>query len=46
MLHHQRSPALADLVRSYKPRPMALGLAAGEGHFPSSIYLQVLPSHD
>jgi hypothetical protein len=45
MLHHRRATALADLVRSYRPRPMTHGLSAGQGHFPSSLYLRVLPPH-
>jgi predicted O-methyltransferase YrrM len=45
MLHHQRAAALAALVASYRPRPMRQGLSAGSGHFPSSVYLKVLPVH-
>src|SRR5262249_22024482 len=40
MLHHQRPTPLADLVASYLPRPMSFGLSAGQGHFPSSLYLR------
>ena len=45
MLHHQRPTQLASIVSSYMPRPMTHGLSAGQGHFPSSIFLKVRPAH-
>jgi len=41
MLHHQRPVPLAGVVRSYEPRPMTHGLSAGQGHFPSALYMKV-----
>jgi predicted O-methyltransferase YrrM len=45
MLHHQRPMKLAELVGSYMPRPMTHGLSAGQGHFPSSLYVKVRAGH-
>ena len=40
MLHHGRPGELSAIVPRYQPRPSTDGLAAGTGHFPSSIYLE------
>jgi predicted O-methyltransferase YrrM len=41
MLHYARRAALAQLIPTYKPRTDSDGLAAGPGHYPSSIFLEV-----
>jgi hypothetical protein len=40
MLHHARPDVLEALLPRYHPMPVAAGLKAGEGHFPSATYLQ------
>lgn len=40
-LHHQAAHELTTLLPRYQPAPNHEGLAAGEGDFPSSIYLSV-----
>lgn len=40
MLHHARPEALAKFIPFYRPVPMDRGLYAGEGHFPSAIFLE------
>ena len=41
MLHYERASELATLLPNYRPCANRDGLADGEGHFPSSIYLKV-----
>jgi predicted O-methyltransferase YrrM len=41
MLHYQRPSDLQRLLPSYRPAKDIHGMAASEGDFPSSIYLQV-----
>jgi predicted O-methyltransferase YrrM len=40
MLHHAAPDRLRALIPCYRPVPMNRGLYAGEGHFPSAVYLQ------
>lgn len=42
MLHDAAAPALQDLLPTYRPRRTEDGLGVGEGHFPSSTYLEVV----
>lgn len=42
MLHYGAQTELQSLLSNYSPAPDDNGLSAGEGHFPSSIYLQVV----
>jgi len=39
MLHYEAPAQLARLIPSYRPQPNRDGLGAGDGHFPSSLYL-------
>ena len=41
MLHHGARQELQSLLPNYMPAPDDQGLSIGNGHFPSSIYLQV-----
>jgi hypothetical protein len=41
MLHFARRAELVQLVPTYRPRTDQDGLAAGPGHYPCSIYLEV-----
>jgi hypothetical protein len=42
MLHYQRPDELRKLLPTYSPAPYQDGIALGDGHFPSAIYLRVL----
>jgi hypothetical protein len=42
MLHYADPAALARVLPNYKPAANDAGLNAGEGHFPSSTYLEVV----
>ena len=42
MLHYERPSDLQRLLPNYRPSRNAHGMAASEGDFPSSLYLQVL----
>jgi hypothetical protein len=42
MLHYGKRQVLQDLLSNYSPAPGDHGLVTGCGHFPSSIYLQVV----
>lgn len=39
MLHNGAPEKLAKLIAGYRPQGNSDGLRAGEGHFPSSLYL-------
>lgn len=41
MLHYARPDELRELLPNYRPAANDAGLAAGPGHFPSSLYLRV-----
>lgn len=41
MLHYSRPDELGEYLPGYSPAPNTDGLSAGEGDFPSSIYLEV-----
>jgi hypothetical protein len=40
MLHHANANELSKMLSNYEPEPMKNGLSAGQGDFPSSIYLR------
>ena len=40
MLHHGNPAAIKEAIPVYAPQPMADGLSAGPGNFPSAIYLR------
>ena len=40
MLHHGNGAAIKEAIPVYAPQPMADGLSAGPGNFPSAIYLR------
>jgi hypothetical protein len=42
MLHYACPDAMRECLPPYRPAPDDQGLAAGEGHFPSSTYLEVV----
>jgi hypothetical protein len=42
MLHHGRPQILSQVLPGYAPRPFTDGLSAGDGDFPSSLYLRVI----
>lgn len=42
LLHHERQPALGQLFPRYKPMKMERGVRARHGHYPNSIYLEVV----
>jgi hypothetical protein len=42
MLHYARRTELAQLIPTYKPRSDSDGLSTGPGHYPSSIFLEVI----
>lgn len=45
-LHHERIGDLAPLFAGYQPMRFDRGIAVSEGHYPSSIFLQVAPESD
>ena len=40
MLHNAAPDRLRDCIPFYRPVPLDRGVYAGEGHYPSAIYLQ------
>ncbi len=44
MLHYEQEKQMCELLPAYRPVPTSDGLATGEGHFPSSIFLRVTSS--
>ena len=44
MLHYSSPQTLAEYLPNYRPAANDEGLSKGEGHFPSSTYLQVMGS--
>jgi Methyltransferase domain len=42
-LHHQRVQDLSALFSGYEPMQFDRGVALSEGHYPSSIFLEVVP---
>jgi hypothetical protein len=41
MLHYERQSELCEMLPHYNPRKTEYGLTTSEGHYPSSIYLQM-----
>jgi hypothetical protein len=42
LLHHERQPELRRLFPRYQPMRIERGLRIQDGHYPSSIYLEIV----